>query len=93
MTYLSDASDHVANVGLESVDSARLLGAAEPDSNTDKGTISLLCSLLHLLELTSDVREVLGNLTSDTLDRNFPRVNSAGNYRSRVKQTMVRAEI
>ena len=86
MTYLGDASDHVANVRFERVDSARLLGATEPDSNTDKGTSSLLGALLHFLELTSDVREVLGHGTSRTLDCNFPCFHCACNYRNKANK-------
>ena len=86
LTYLGDAGDHVANVRFERVDSARLLGAAEPDSNTDKGTSSLLGVLLHLLELASDVREVLGHLASCTLDCNFPCFHCAGNCKGRVNK-------
>lgn len=50
------------------VDSARLLVATEPNSNADKGTSSLLGALLHLLELASNVRKVLRDLTSLSLD-------------------------
>ena len=92
-TYLGNASDHVANVGLERVDSAGLLVAAEPDANTDKVTSALLVVLLHLLKLASDVREVLRHSSSLALDSNFPCIHCALNYhiqKFRVSTTIVR---
>ena len=65
----------------ECIDSAGLLGATEPYANTDVGAVSLLVLLLHLLELTGDVREVLGDFTSLSLDSNFPCIDVArSNY-------------
>ncbi len=79
LTYLSDASDHVANVRFERVDSASLLVATEPDANTDEGALTLLGVLLQLLEFTSNVGEVLLHLTSLALDSNFPCIHCSGN--------------
>ena len=65
----------------ERVDSTSLLVATEPYANTDVGAVSLLVVLLHLLELTGDVREVLGDFTSLSLDSNFPCIDVArSNY-------------
>ena len=61
------------------VDSARLLVAAEPDSNTDEGSGSLLALLLHLLELAGDMRKVLDNFSSLALDSNLPCIHGCGN--------------
>ena len=83
MTYLSDTSDHVANVRFERVDSASLLVATEPDANTDEGAAALLSILLHLLEFTSNVGEVLLHLTSLALDSNFPCIHCSGNCTKR----------
>merc|ERR1719420_81211 len=76
---LSDADDHVANVRFKRVDSARLLVAAKPDSNTDEGSGSLLAFLLHLLELTGNMRKVLGYFSSLALDSNFPCIHGCRN--------------
>ena len=65
----------------ECIDSAGLLCATEPYANTDVGAVSLLVVLLHLLELAGDVREVLGDFTSLSLDSNFPCIDVArSNY-------------
>ena len=85
-TYLSDADDHVADVGFERVDRAGLLGATEPDADADIGALPLLAVLLHLFELTSDVGEILRNCASDTLDRNFPCCHCARNYHTEEQQ-------
>jgi hypothetical protein len=66
-------------VRFKRVDSARLLVATEPNSNTDKGTGSLLGGLLHLLELASNVRKVLRDFASLSLDSNFPCIHCACN--------------
>ena len=82
-TYLGDTDNHVSNSGLERVDRTRLLLATEPDANADKSTIPLLSRLLHLLELTSNVREVLADLTTLALDSNFPCIHCALNCSKR----------
>ena len=61
------------------VDSARLLVAAKPDSNTDIGAASLLAVLLHFLELAGNVRKVLGYFSSLALDSNLPCIHGCGN--------------
>ena len=78
-TYLSDADDHVADVGFERIDRAGLLGATEPDADADIGAASLLAFLLHLFELTSDMGEILLDGASGALDRNFPCFHYARN--------------
>ena len=78
-TYLCDADDHVANVRFKRVNGASLFVATKPDSDADEGSVSLLCGLLHLLELTSNVGVVLGNFASLALDSNFPCIHSALN--------------
>ena len=85
-TYLSDADDHVADVGFERVDRAGLLGATEPDADADIGAGPLLAILLHLFELTSDVGEILRDCASDTLDRNFPCLHCARNCNNTEEQ-------
>jgi len=80
-TYLSDANDHVVNVRLERVNSAGLLVATEPYANTNKSSSSLLVVLLHLLQLASNMGEVLGDFASLSLDNNFPCIHCACNYR------------
>ena len=80
VTYLGDTDDHVGDVGLKGVNSASLLVAAEPNANTDEVASSLLGVLLHLFELASNVREVLGNTSSLALDSNFPCIHCACNY-------------
>ena len=69
------------------VDSARLLVAAKPDSNTDEGSGSLLALLLHLLELAGNMRKVLGYFSSLALDSNFPCIHGCRNCG---KEQMVR---
>ena len=69
------------------VDSARLLVAAKPDSNTDEGSGSLLALLLHLLELAGNMRKVLGYFSSLALDSNFPCTHGCRNCG---KEQMVR---
>ena len=63
----------------ERVDSARLLVAAEPNANTDEGTLALLLVLLHLLDLASDVGEVLGHGALGARNSHFSCINRSLN--------------
>lgn len=85
ITYLGDTDDHVGDSRFERVDSAGLFHTAEPDANTDEKTIPLLGRLSHFLELTGDVGEVLGNLTTLALDDNFPCIYCACNCEKKRK--------
>jgi len=76
---LSDTDDHVADRGFERVDGTGLLRTTEPDADADEKSISLFGALIHSLELTGDMREVLGHLTSFALDSNFPCIHCACN--------------
>ena len=81
-TYLGDTDNHVADGRFEGVDSTRLLLTTEPDANADERTIPLLSRLLHLLQLTGNVGEVLGNLATGALDSNFPCIHCALNCKN-----------
>merc|ERR1719471_1691397 len=74
-----DVSGLSANSATSHLDDLVLLATKEPDADADERSISLLGSLLHLLELTSNVRVVLGDLASLARDNNFPCIHSALN--------------
>ncbi len=67
-------------MGLESVDSASLLVATEPNADADECTSALLGSLLQHLEFACDMGEVSADFTSLALDTNFSCIHSCNNW-------------
>ena len=75
-----DTGAHVLNVGLESVNGTSLLVSTEPhaDSEVVSLGVTLSTGLLDLLDLTVQVREVLGNGTSGSTDLHDSGLNVTG---------------
>lgn len=75
-----DTGAHVLNVGLESVNGTSLLVSTEPhaDSEVVSLGVTLSTGLLDLLDLTVQVREVLGNSTSGSTDLHDSGLNVTG---------------